>query len=589
MRNRHLVAGGRLAAGFLLIGLLFLSFYPLTRTTAQEVSVPEAVADAERGLLLYETRCATCHGLTGDGDGERAPQSVQPPAVFSDPAFRLTAVPSEMYNTIMNGRMDQGMPPFGPENSNPLSDQDAWDLIAAVYSFSTPGDSFQQGQELFATEINLEADIDLTDLSFWATQSNETIADRFRSEGILLNDGLTDDEVLALIDFGRGMMSYTYTDPLAAAEPIETAVVSGEITNGTIEQTAGDLVVSLRAFTQELQESYNVTTTVGIDGRYTFDLEQVPPDWIYLVSTEYKGFQFSSSPAVISAASPELDMPVTVYDTTTDAGVVSIDQVHTIMTFVDDLLEVTQFYRFTNGEPALYVGPTGNVADGTVEIMLPAGAQNATFERGFGSMESFIPAAEIIQTETGWADTLPLRPGQGVFDLLVTYALPYEDGMRFAHPLPYPVTQGTLVMPDAGVELEAQGWALTSRDEFSGGTFLNYTNSNMTGVDALSFVLNGEPEQVFDVQGNVMPVRNETNDLIIGGASLLVAVGAAIFMVQSWRTQADDIEDDPDELLAAIVELDEDFEAGEVSRAEYEEEREALKEALMDIWEDGYV
>jgi len=162
--------------------------------------------------------------------------------------------------------------------------------------------------------------------------------------------------------------------------------------------------------------------------------------------------------------------------------------------------------------------------------------------------------------------------------------------MRFAHQLPYPVARGTLVMPSVGVELEAEGWSLVGEDEFSGGTFFNFTNNDLTGADSLNFVFNGEPEEVFTPQGSVMPARNESSDLIIGGASLLVAVGAALLVAQSWRNQMNEIdEDDPDELLAAIVELDEDFEAGELSRAEYEAEREALKEALMDVWEAGDV
>lgn len=89
-------------------------------------------------------------------------------------------------------------------------------------------------------------------------------------------------------------------------------------------------------------------------------------------------------------------------------------------------------------------------------------------------MNSFIPAAEFIETETGWADTLPLHPGTGVMDMLVTYNLPYEDGMRFAHPLPYPVTRGTMIIPDVGVELEAEGWQRQSQDEMGGTSTVTF-------------------------------------------------------------------------------------------------------------------
>ncbi len=584
MHNRHLIAGGRLAAGFILIVLFSIYLFPITTTTAQEVVVPDAVADAERGLLLYQTRCASCHGVSGAGDGEMAPDSIQPPAVFADPAFRLTAVPTDMFNTIVNGRIERGMPPYGSINNNPLSDQDVWDLIAAIYSFSTPGASVQQGADLFATEINLEGELDLTNLTFWATQSNETIAERFRSEGVLLNPDLSDDEVMAIIDFARGMMSYSYADPFAAEEPIETAVISGEIINGTTSDTAGDIEANLRAFTQDLQQVYSETTMVGENGRFSFDLENVPPDWIFLVSTEYQGFQFSSSPAKLDRETPALEMPVTVFDTTSNADMINVDQVHSIFNFVGDRLEVTQLYRYSNNGNALFVGTTGDTTAGTVEIMLPTGAQNVAFERGFGGMDTFIPAEEIIQTETGWADTLPLRPGTGVMDLLITYSLPYEDGMRFAHPLPYPVTRGTLIIPDVGIELDADGWQLQSQDEMGGTTFLSYINNDMTTVDSLSIVFNGEPELVTDTQGNVLQPRNENNELIIGGASLLIVVGAAVYLFQSWRNPSSAFSDDPEELLEMMVELDEAYENGEIAHRDYELERAELKEALLEIW-----
>ncbi|KAA3665276.1 MAG: hypothetical protein DWQ04_01430 [Chloroflexi bacterium] len=585
MHNRHLITGGRLAAGFLLIALFAVYFYSSTPTVAQEVVIPEEVADAERGLLLFETRCAACHGATGGGDGEMAPDSIQPPTVFADPAFRLTAVPADMFDTIVNGRIERGMPPYGSvTNSNPLSDQDVWDLIAAIYSFSTPGASVQQGRELFATEIDMEGDFELTNLALWATQSNETIVEQFRSEGVLVNPELAEDEVLAIVDFARGMMSYTYAEPGGSEEPIETAVINGEVTNGTTGGVAGGFEASVRAFTQDLQEVYTESVMVGEDGRFSFTLENIPPDWIFLVSTNYEGFQFSSAPARLDRETPEVEMLVKVYDTTNSADMINIEQVHSIFNFAGDVLQVTQFYRYNNVGNTLFVGTAGEAESGTVEIMLPTGAQAVTFERGFGSMDSFIPATEIIETEAGWADTLPLRPGAGVMDLLINYNLPFEDGMLFTHPLPYPVARGTLIFPDVGVALEAEGWQLQGQDEMGGTSFLSYTNNDLAASDSFTMILNGEPEVVMDTQGNVLQPRNENNELIIGGASLLIVVGAAVYLFQTWRNPSAAIGDDPEELLEMIVELDEAFENGEIDRSEYEAERAELKEALLDVW-----
>ena len=72
---------------------------------------------------------------------------------------------------------------------------------------------------------------------------------------------------------------------------------------------------------------------------------------------------------------------------------------------IDDIMdyetvgETTQelFLSRTVVDGALFELPAG-----TVRMALPEGAQNIAFQRTFGSMDSSIPATEVIQTETGW-------------------------------------------------------------------------------------------------------------------------------------------------------------------------------------------
>lgn len=578
MRKYLIAASSAIFVTIFLIGLFTQNM------TAQETAVPTAPPDAERGLAIYAERCAVCHGELGAGDGEQAVAAGLEPRNFAEPVYRLEANPQLMFDVITNGSLANGMPPFGAGTSNPLSEADRWHLVAAIYSFSTPEENLELGESLFA---GAGGDLtELPDLDYWYTRSNsDVLADLSGGEWGFAVTGMSAADQEAVVDYGRAQ-TYQYANPLAAFEPIESATISGLIVNGTTTDPETDVEAVLRAFAPDFTETLAMTTTVDSDGRYTFDLTDVPPEWIYLVSTDYEGLTFNSQANQLNRETPELSMPIIVYDATDDVAVVSVNQIHMILSFEPDSVQISELYIFNNEGNAVFAGETGNPDDGTVQIYLPAGAENVNFQRSFGSLENFGPAPEVIQTETGWADTLPLRPGDGSSSLLVSYELPYEDGLRLGHPLVYPVAGATAIMPDVGVELSGDGWQSEGAQALPGGSYLAYVNSGLAGSDALSLELNGRAEQLVDAQGNAVLVRDESQELIVGMAALGLTLLAGVFFVRQWQqpTAVADNNNDKQALLQAIADLDDEFEAGELDEAAYAQEREQLKEELRAIW-----
>ncbi|MCP4428674.1 MAG: c-type cytochrome, partial [Chloroflexi bacterium] len=135
---------GRFWAVF--IFFIVLSGWRLAQVDAQEPNLPQAPPNAEIGLTIFADRCANCHGPTGNGDGELAADLPKPPRQLSDPEFLQTAVPATLFNHITDGIIDAGMPPFGPSSSNPINDENRWDLVAAVYSLGTSEEAVGMGQ-----------------------------------------------------------------------------------------------------------------------------------------------------------------------------------------------------------------------------------------------------------------------------------------------------------------------------------------------------------------------------------------------------------------------------------------------------------
>lgn len=612
---------GRFWAVFIFSLILLLLTATSIDLAAQEPSLPLSPPNAANGLAVFADRCANCHGATGAGDGELSAQLVKAPAHLNDPAFRETAVPGTLFDTITNGILESGMPPFGPASSNPLDAATRWDMVAAVYSFSTPAESIAMGQAVY--EINCAAchgetglgdgpdaaaeaeGLDLTRLEYWFSRSNEMVLADLSGSAIAEHTyELSEAELVAVVDYGR-TFSYAYAPPPAPPVPlaaIEGAVITGLINNGTTGDVVSGGEALLRAFTVNFEQTLNMTTTVGVDGRFQFDLPEIQPDWVFLAGYQYNDLTFSSNAGQVSDASLPLDLPVTVYETTTDPGVISYEQVHLIMEFQSaELLQVSELYVINNGGTAVFVGETGNPDQGTIRFSLPDGAQSPIFERTLGSINSTIPATEVIETGSGWADTLPLQPGTGGLNLIISYLLPYKDGMTLSHALPYATNRANVILPDAGVSVIGSDWEFQGTSDMGTASFLSYAHANLPAGSNLSLTLSGEPTQTTGISGNTIAPRSSTNELLIGGGVLLIALAAAVFAYRSWQIASDDdeYEYDDDEieyenadteeneinqLLQAIADLDDAYEKGELDEAAYTSHRAQLKTELKVLW-----
>lgn len=578
--------------------------FSLPQLRAQSVALPTTPPDAESGLKTFGSRCANCHGATGQGDGELAANLPNPPRVFADPAFRLTAVPSDLFDTISQGRVQKGMPPFGDETSNPIREDERWNLIAALYSFSTPPESLTQGQAVYEATcaschgpdgrgVGPLTPPDLTRLDYWFVHSNQQVMSQTVASATH-NFSLSDADLTAVVDYAR-TFSYAYIDPLAPPEPIATARISGTAVNASSNALLTSGNVFLRAFTTDLEPTLILTGTVGSDGRYQFDLTDIPPDLVYMITINYNGVTFNSTPGQITRQQTALDLPVSVYEQTSDPQGIQISQLHVLLTFSAGLVQVNELYIVDNTGTAVFMGEAGQPASGTFLLNLPAGAQNVSFQRGFNSVDSYIPAKEVIQTATGWADTLPVKPGRATLNLVVTYDLPYEDGLTLAHPLPYPTAKTDVIFPAVGVSLAGSDWTSAGTQQLSGGTYAGYTGVPSGG--RLNFTLNGRPELVTDTEGNTLLVRNQTSELVIGGLALILSLVVVAGMMWLGQTtpQPASIADSAqiNALLQEIADLDTAHENGAVDKAAYGRRRADLKNQLIALWprqkEDSHV
>ncbi len=601
----------------LLFTLLAVSLTGVVIVSAQDVTLPEQTPDAAAGQPIYEERCANCHGAQGMGDGELAPQAAVPPAAIGDPLVRRELVPEAMFGVITAGVMgDAGpvMPPFGPASSNPISEQDRWNLIAAIYSLGVTAEEIAGGEALYTTNCaechgaDGRDQFDLTDQTYWISRSNQNVFDALQDGSIAEHDyELADDELWQIVDYAR-TFSYVYQDPLAAAAPIEAGLIRGLVTNGSLGAPPGEAItVTLNAFTPEFQVVLTQTAAIEEDGSFQFLVSDVQPDLFYVATARHDGVQFGSDFGELERDNPELELPFTVYDSTTDPAGVDIAQMHVILDFADGLLRVSELYQFGNNGLQVYTGPTGDPNDGVVEITLPEGAQNLQFDHTFGSIENLVPADSMVQTETGWADTLPVRPGPNSLNLLVRYELPYDSGIAFAHPLAYEVAGMNMIIPDAGVQLQNDGSWVDGGSQLMGDqAFLTFTRPAVPAGSDISISLQGEPQVVTPEGSAVAPPGNTTTELLFGAGLLLLVVAVVGYYVNLGRKQRraeprpvpttatatpaltpDAISRRKDALLNEIVDLEDAYERRELDEATFAAQRQQLMSRLVAVWQAG--
>jgi mono/diheme cytochrome c family protein len=63
----------------------------------------KALSQPEAGRVLYNDKCALCHGFGGDGNGPAGSSLSPKPTDFTDPKFWQTTGNQKIMDTILNG------------------------------------------------------------------------------------------------------------------------------------------------------------------------------------------------------------------------------------------------------------------------------------------------------------------------------------------------------------------------------------------------------------------------------------------------------------------------------------------------------
>lgn len=176
-------------------------------------SYPVQAPSASNGMVIYQERCAECHGLDGTG-------TVPAARDFRDVDYMRGETPASFYSVITQGQSDM------PSYSELLTSDERWDVVFYVWQMSTSSNLIETGRTLYARDcaschgtngaLELLGATNFTDLrqtSIRAPRDLYTILTQGRGSMPAYQSLLSQEDRWAILDYVR---TFTYNPSLEA-------------------------------------------------------------------------------------------------------------------------------------------------------------------------------------------------------------------------------------------------------------------------------------------------------------------------------------------------------------------------------------
>ena len=362
--------------------------------------------------------------------------------------------------------------------------------------------------------------------------------------------------------------------------------ISGKITNKSGGSVPANMKVVLHVFQHDttgsqFNEIQTQETSANADGTYSFANVSMPTTQVFYVSVDYANTTYESTSIVPTAGQTVYDLPVDIYETTTDASGLFADQLHIILDYSQaDTIQVIEFYVISN--PGVKTVIPAQKGAAIVTASLPKGYTNLQFQDGqLGD--------RYIQTADGFGDTLPVPPGSQKYQLVFAFNLPYSANFDFVEPFSLNVSSITFLVSE-GVKADAPGIIDGGLKDMGngGGKYQLYTLDGRKAGESMKVSVSGAPGQV----SSTPPATgtDSTRNIIIGVGALglaLMLAGGWLFWRDRKRAPVEEVfpaeESNSDEIIDAIIALDDQYKAGNIAAGAYQQRRADLKERFKRI------
>ncbi len=359
---------------------------------------------------------------------------------------------------------------------------------------------------------------------------------------------------------------------------------AGSVVVRVVDQTGGkliqeDLSVKLESY-DEFELVFETSQDLPPSALVRFSDVPFQAGRVYFASVAYGGAVYRSEIIQVGEDTFSLDLQVEIFDTTTDTAELIIDRLHLLFDFPSpNLIQVSEIFILSNQGVKTIVAES--LGQASVEFPLPTGAGSLVFEDG-------ALGQRFLLTEDGFGDTVSIPPGEGVYQVVVSYTLPYDrNRLEFSQRLSYPLSAHVVLVPAEGVKVKNSSLRDLGVQSLPGSEIQVFSGGAIPRGEVLEFKLTGNP---FGSPMGALLSWNLTNWFMIGLGVLgigLLASGIWLYirsrknLENNKQEESSDLE--RDEILDSIIALEDLFQAGEISEAVYQLKRDQLKEQLKEI------
>ena len=359
--------------------------------------------------------------------------------------------------------------------------------------------------------------------------------------------------------------------------------LTGTVRNGTAD---GDAPAGLRVTLRYQTATGEVLERdVMTDDRGAFRFTDLPPQGNpgFEVRTAYLDVEYTQRRLGEPLAGP---LEVTVYETTSDFGVLSVVDDTLAVTGADGALRqfaVLEAVKLRNSSDRTFRADV--VTDGPMSMVrfsLPEGAAGL-------EVEASLPGGHVLQVDRGFALTMPVPPGD--HDILYVYRVPYAGAVKDYTPN-FPMGAESLrVMVVRGLA-EGRGASFGAAEVIAVGEteYTAMTAGPFAPGMRAALTLSALPEPtLWQRTQNVAESDGFRRGALPGAVGVVLTVLVGGVLLRRRRRPADanvaDVVDDATDsvasmdyaaLVEAIARLDARFEAGEVDASAYYAERARL-------------
>ena len=583
---------------------------------------PAHAPSVENGAAIYIEKCSPCHGETGLGDGEQGIQLGVTVRAFGLPEIARPASPAQYYTAVTRGNIERFMPPFAS-----LNDQQRWDVVSYVLTLHTTPEQIAKGRELFEAKCDCSTD-------FFKNQEKMSAMSAVELARLIRNGSdelpafganFSDDDLWAVaaylrtLSFNTAPLAQATVAPVtqtsvasdagtpsaegtpigtvqAAAEGAETQVIqkgfgtiSGTVENKSGAQLPSDLTITLRGYDHGGADPsagpQEILTQPGIanaDGTFSFENIELPEGRIFLVDADYSGINLQSDFVIVEAGQTSLTVPpIFLYELTKDSSSLVIDELHLfIQPKADAAYEVLALYNFRNAGDTVVVVEMAEQQE-IPFLKFPGGSEGIGYE-------AVQDSAPFISMDSGFA----LAPNAQPYGILAFSSVAKQEETTVTQEFSLPASVVRIFIPD-GMDVKGDNITADSPQDIQGVVYQSYLANDIKAGGALTFKLTGAPKVAEATDTNTTTSSNNTILIGAGGLGLaLIVAGVWMYWRDRNRVQETDEEDDdneeeefesPEEVMDAILALDDLYRARKISEEAYQKRRTELKEILKEM------